>query len=65
MSLFFEDEIRKVMGKAGTSGMNEIISQDPRRNGRLASHHTHKSEVKEREIRESREQSPRRRPRWI
>ncbi len=62
MSLFFEDEIRKVMGKAGTSGMNEIISQDPRRNGRLANNHTYKSEG---ENRERKEQSPRRRPRWF
>ncbi|MDW0116670.1 hypothetical protein QTL97_06960 [Sporosarcina thermotolerans] len=61
MSLFFEDEIRKVMGKAGTSGMNEIISQDPRRNGRLASNHTHQLEGESK----SKEQSPRRRPRWI
>ncbi|MDN4606606.1 hypothetical protein [Sporosarcina highlanderae] len=61
MSLFFEDEIRKVMGKANPSGMDEIMSQDPRRNG-LVSNHTRRSEDVDKTLRN---QNTRRRPRWI
>ena len=37
MSLFFEDEIRKVKAKASPSELKEIYSQDPRANGQLQS----------------------------
>ncbi|MFD1205128.1 MULTISPECIES: hypothetical protein [Sporosarcina] len=35
MSLFFEDEIRKVQSKIGPDGLKEMMAQDPRRNGQL------------------------------
>lgn len=35
MSLFFEDEIKKVKGKLGPSELEEMMSQDPRLNGQL------------------------------
>ena len=37
MSIFFEDEIRKVKAKASPSELKEIYSQDPRANGKLQS----------------------------
>ena len=37
MSLFFEDEIRKVKAKASPSELKEIYSQDPRIDGKLQS----------------------------
>ncbi|WP_210469954.1 hypothetical protein [Sporosarcina sp. 6E9] len=37
MSLFFEDEIRKVKAKASPSELQEIYAQDPRANGKLQS----------------------------
>ena len=37
MSLFFEDEIRKVKAKASPSQLKEIYAQDPRVNGKMES----------------------------
>ena len=37
MSIFYEDEIRKVKAKASPSELKEIYSQDPRANGKLQS----------------------------
>ena len=37
MSLFFEDEIRKMKAKASPSELKEIYSQDPRVNGKQQS----------------------------
>ncbi|WP_432362373.1 hypothetical protein [Sporosarcina sp. UB5] len=35
MSLFFEDEIEKVKRKLDASGLEKLMSQDPRLNGQL------------------------------
>jgi hypothetical protein len=37
MSIFYEDEIRKVKAKASPSDLKEIYAQDPRANGKLQS----------------------------
>ena len=37
MSIFYEDEIRKVKAKASPSDLKEIYSQDPRANGQFQS----------------------------
>lgn len=37
MSLFFEEEIKKMKEKANSSELLEILSQDPRSEGRVSS----------------------------
>ncbi|MCG7343387.1 hypothetical protein MHZ92_04545 [Sporosarcina sp. ACRSL] len=53
MSLFFEDEIEKVKRNLDSSGLQEMMSQDPRLNGQLERH-------RERRRAEQREASRRR-----
>jgi len=43
MSLFFEEEIRKVKKIAGSSEIGEMTSQDPRVNGQMPSGTTRSS----------------------